>query len=113
MNERGAATVLGVALVAVVLVLALGLARLADAAVLRARAETAAECGALAGAGVLAENGPPGRAAAQARRLAGANGATVVSLTVIGARVQLTVVVDADGQRAWARAAAEAVDPLG
>lgn len=84
---------LAVVAVAVVLVLALG--RLATAVLDAAAAQSAADAAALAGA--------TGGASAAAR-IAAANGATLVSFSVSGEDVIVTV--DVDGRRASARATA-------
>lgn len=80
-------------MVALVVVLLLALGRLAAGVLDAAAAQSAADAAALAGA----TSGP-----SAAARVAAANGATLVSFTVSGEDVIVTV--DVDGRRASARA---------
>ena len=89
----GQVVVLAVAVLVVAALVMLGVVRLGDAAVERARARTAADAAALAGAA-------DGRDAAE--RLARDNGGRLVAFRTIGPDVVLTVVVG--GARATARA---------
>ncbi len=91
--ERGQATVLVVAVVAVAGLVAIGTVRLGVATAARARAQAAADASALAGA-------LDGRA--DADRLAAANGATITDYREAGADVVVTV--RRDGFEATARA---------
>ena len=80
-GERGNVSVLMVGGVALAAVLCLGVARVGGAAVLAARADTAADAAALAGADALALGHSSAAAADAARAAAGDNGARLVSCT--------------------------------
>jgi hypothetical protein len=92
-DDRGQAVVLLLAVVVVAALAVVGVGSFAERIAARGQAQTAADAAALA-----ATTG--GRAAAE--RLASANGATLVSLTVTGDEVM--VVVEFGGMRATARA---------
>ena len=76
-SERGGATVLALAGVGVLLVLCLGGAAVGSAVVAMHRARAAADLGALAAAGSLAQGSPPGDACAAGLRLVRANAASL------------------------------------
>lgn len=95
-SERGQAVLGAVVWIVLVMVLALGLARVATAARDEARAATAADAAALAGAAA-------GDAAAE--EAANRNGATLISITHFGEQVQVRVRIG----RALADARAERV----
>ena len=91
--DHGQATVVLLGCVALAAVVAVGAGELGVRLVHRQRAQTAADAAALAGV----TGGP-----AAAARLAGVNGARLVSFTADGDDV--LVVVEVDGERAAARA---------
>lgn len=93
--ERGQVTPLVAVVVLFVALVALGLARLGGGAVDAARARTAADAAALAGAA-------EGRAAAE--ELAAANGARLIGYQALGSDVMVTVEVGEAHVRARARA---------
>ena len=110
-RERGAASVLAVAIVVVGIALAMGAARLGGALVGRARAETAADAAALAAADALALGQGANRAESDARATAARNDARLVSCACAGTRADVVVEVDVPGLRvlgAVARARARA-----
>jgi len=90
-DERGSVSILALAAVGLAVVLCLGIARVGSAAVLQARADTAADAAALAGADALAL----GRGAAGARKAAGAaaseDGARLVSCACTGRVTEVVV----------------------
>lgn len=92
-DDRGQAVALLVAVVAMAALSVVAVGMFGERLVDRGRAQTAADAAALAGT-------VGGRSAAH--RLAGDNGADLVSYAEIGDVV--TVVVDVDGERATARA---------
>ena len=96
-RERGAASVLAVAIVVVGVVLTMGAARLGGALVGRARAETAADAAALAAADALALGHGPSRAQSDARATAARNDARLVSCACAGTRAEVVVEVDVPG----------------
>jgi secretion/DNA translocation related TadE-like protein len=100
-NERGAVTVLAVAVLALAVALAFGVARLGHAAGDDALAQTAADAAALAAAGAIARNSgsPSGAAAATAA----SNGARLVRCDCAGPRPSVVVTLG----DATARARAE------
>lgn len=91
--DQGSGTVLGLALVTVVLTLSLGALAVLAAVAAGHRAATAADLGALAAAAVLSREGNPDRSCAEAERIARANGATVTACVVTGEEVSVTAVV--------------------
>jgi hypothetical protein len=96
MDERGQATPLLAIVVVLVGLMAMALGRLGDSATDAARARTAADASALAGAA-------DGEGAA--RELAAANGARMTRFVKVGDEVEVTVRYD--GAEAVARAVAE------
>lgn len=95
-GERGAGTVLVLAVAAVVVTLLLGALALLSVVLAGHRAAAAADLAALAAATALDGERDPGRACAAAERLAAANGARVTSCIVRGAEVWLATAVDPD-----------------
>jgi secretion/DNA translocation related TadE-like protein len=93
-RERGAVTVLMVAVLVVGLVLAMGAARLGGALVGRARAESAADAAALAAADRLALGEGSGAAHEAAGSTAAANDARLVSCDCSGTSAEVVVEVD-------------------
>ncbi|MCU1456645.1 MAG: hypothetical protein JWL73_737 [Actinomycetia bacterium] len=89
--EAGSATVLLAGVVALGAVLLLGLARLGGAAAVRARADTAAEVGALAAADQIALGMTAGSACAAARSTVERNGAELLACAASanGARIRV------------------------
>src|SRR5262245_59004673 len=106
MTERGNVSVLMVAGVGLAAVLGLGVARVGAAAILAARADTAAAAAALAGADALALGRDPSAAVAAARAAASDNGARLLSCTCRDGSAEVVVVLG----RAHGRARA-VVDP--
>jgi secretion/DNA translocation related TadE-like protein len=96
-RERGAASVLAVAIVVIGVVLTTGAARLGGALVGRARAETAADAAALAAADALALGGGADAATSDARATAARNDARLVSCVCAGTRADVVVEVDVPG----------------
>lgn len=86
MSDRGAGTVLVLALVAVAMVCLAATGAVGAAAVAGARAASAADLAALAGADVLLGRAP-GQPCAAAEVVAGADGARVTACTVTGTQV--------------------------
>ncbi|MCZ7528185.1 MAG: hypothetical protein M5U14_18535 [Acidimicrobiia bacterium] len=107
-GERGSAAVALLAILALGIALALGAARLAAVTVAKARAEAAADAAALAGADALALGRGHPAAVAAARETAEANGARLVWCSCRGLEaevlVELTEVVTRRDVRARARA---------
>ena len=93
-GERGAVTVIMLAVFVVGAFLALGVARVGVAAGARARAETAADAAALAAADMLALGRGPSVALEAARETAAANGAQLVSCDCRGSETLAEVIVD-------------------
>jgi secretion/DNA translocation related TadE-like protein len=91
-SERGAFTVLFVAIVVVACVLLASAGRLGGALTARARAETAADAAALAAADSLALGA--GDAVAQAQRIAAAHDARLVSCECVDRAAEVVVEVD-------------------
>jgi secretion/DNA translocation related TadE-like protein len=108
-GERGAATVMMTAVLALAVVVCLGAARLGAAAVASARADAAADAAALAAADMLALDRGTAAAQAAARETAGANGARLTHCACSAPAVTVTVVVRAPllGSAAHANARAE------
>ena len=96
-RERGAASVLAVAIVVLGVVLTMGAARLGGALVGRARAETAADAAALAAADALALGRGADVAASEARVTAARNDARLVSCACTGTHADVVVEVDVPG----------------
>ncbi|HXY93855.1 MAG TPA: Rv3654c family TadE-like protein [Acidimicrobiia bacterium] len=96
-RERGAVSVLMVAVVVIGLVLTLAAARLGGALVGRARADSAADAAALAAADALALGQGAGGAEAAARATAGSNHARLVSCACRGTVASVVVEVDVPG----------------
>jgi secretion/DNA translocation related TadE-like protein len=94
MTERGAVSILMLALVGIAVVLCLGIGRVGGAAVLQARAETAADAAALAGADVLALGGGSADALRAARSAASLNRARLLSCTCAGQAAEVEVQID-------------------
>lgn len=101
-SERGAVSVLAIAIVVLGCALALGAARLGRVLHDRAGADTAADAAALAAAGDLARGEPPEEAAAVASASATENGARLLWCECAGRRA--TVSVQVGEARARARA---------
>jgi secretion/DNA translocation related TadE-like protein len=91
-GERGAFTVLFVAVIVIACILVVSASRLGGALTARARAETAADAAALAAADSLATGA--GDATAQAERIAAAQGARLVSCDCSGTAAEVVVEVD-------------------
>lgn len=108
-GERGAATVVMTAVLAIGLLLALAAARAGAAAVAGARADSAADAAALAAADMLALGRGPGAAVTAADETAGDNGARLDSCDCHGrfVTVRVTVSVPLLGADAQAVARAE------
>jgi secretion/DNA translocation related TadE-like protein len=96
-RERGAASVLAVAIVVLGVALTMGAARLGGALVGRARAETAADAAALAAADALARGHGADAAASDARVTAARNDARLVSCACTGTHAEVVVEVDVPG----------------
>jgi secretion/DNA translocation related TadE-like protein len=90
-SERGAVSILALAAVGISIVLCLGIGRVGGAAVLQARADTAADAAALAGADELALGRGPGAAVRAAREAASANRARLVSCSCAGDAAEVVV----------------------
>ena len=106
-EERGNVSVIAVAGVGLALVLCLGIAKVGGAVMLGARADTAADAAALAGADALALGRSPGRAADAARAAAADNGARLVSCACAGSTAEVVVEIVAGIGRAHGQARAE------
>lgn len=111
-GQRGAASLLAIALVVLGLALAIGAARFGAALVTRARAETAADAAALAAADRLAYGADEEDATVAARATAAANGGRLLACICRGRAAEVTVEVSAPldaglGRPARARARAE------
>jgi secretion/DNA translocation related TadE-like protein len=92
-RERGAFTVLFVAVIVLACVLVVSAGRLGAALTVRARAETAADAAALAAADSLALGASDARD--QAAQIAAAHGARLVSCTCEGLAAEVVVELDA------------------
>jgi secretion/DNA translocation related TadE-like protein len=101
-SERGAVSILLLAVVGIAVVLCLGIGRVGGAAVLQARADTAADAAALAGADALALGRAPAEAVRAARTAASFNEARLVSCSCAGDAAE--VVVQLGRARGHARA---------
>jgi secretion/DNA translocation related TadE-like protein len=93
-RERGSVTVFAMGAVAFAMVLLLGIARVGGAAVLRARADSAADAAALAAADALALARGESAAEQDAAATARANGARLVSCVCRGLAAEVEVVVE-------------------
>lgn len=94
-GERGAASVLVLSLVGVVLALTVGALVVASAVVASQRARLAADLGSLAGASAIQDGASPARACARASAVAHANGAATQTCSSAGAVVEVRVMVRA------------------
>jgi secretion/DNA translocation related TadE-like protein len=92
-SERGNVSVIMVAGVGLAAVLCLGVARVGEATILAARADTAADAAALAGADALALGMTPSAAVAAAQAAATDNGAHLVSCTCRDESAEVVVVL--------------------
>jgi secretion/DNA translocation related TadE-like protein len=97
-GEHGAASVLALSVVAVVLVLTMGGLVVGSVVVASHRARVAADLGSLAGASAIQDGATPVQACAVAQRVVHANGAATQWCSSRGADVELRVVVRA---RLW------------
>ncbi|TIC85084.1 hypothetical protein E8D34_13510 [Nocardioides sp. GY 10113] len=97
-GQRGAATVLVVALSGLLLVVGCGLAVVAALVVDHRRAQAAADLAALAGAASWADGGA---ACAAAARIAEANAATLVGCTTLAGAVEVRVRLAGPRWRGW------------
>ena len=112
-SERGAMSILVLAAVGLAVVCCLGIARVGGAAVLQARADTAADAAALAGADALAL-GRGSDAAVRAARVAAAdNHASLVSCTCTNDAAEVVVKIGRAHGRARAEADVSRVPQLG
>jgi secretion/DNA translocation related TadE-like protein len=102
-NEAGNVSILGMAAVGLAIVLCLGVARVGTATAEKARADTAADAAALAGADTLALGRQPSDAVESARAAAADNDARLVSCSCRGDAVEVVVAIG----RARGRARAE------
>lgn len=103
-RDSGAATVLAVAVVAVVVLLSTGALVIASAVVASGRARLAADVAALAGARAARDGADAARACALARQVARTNEATLTACSLEGERLDVVVTV----QPAWWPAVAAA-----
>ncbi|MGO4596665.1 Rv3654c family TadE-like protein [Terrabacter sp. 2RAF25] len=94
-RDAGAATLLALSIVAVVLTLATGALMVGSVVIASHRARLAADLGALAGATAAQHRPDASSACAAASRVAQANGAATQTCSVDGADVELTVAVSA------------------
>ena len=92
-GERGSATVVMLAVIAVVLMLTVSGLMLASAVLASHRARAAADLGALAAVGALMQGEPLGAVCQVAARVATANQGTVQQCIVVGAEVRLSIAV--------------------
>jgi len=97
-QERGSATAVMLAVIALVLLLTISGLTLASAVLASHRARTAADLAALAAAGMLIRGDPPGAACERAARVATANHGQVQSCTAAGDEVTVRVAVAAGVQ---------------
>ena len=96
-RERGAVSILVIAVLVIGLVLTFAAARLGGALVGRARADTAADAAALAAADSLALGRGAAAAASAARTTAASNHARLVSCACAGTQAAVVVEVDIPG----------------
>lgn len=94
-DERGSATVVMLAVIAVVLMLTVSGLMLASAVLASHRARAAADLAALAGAGALIRGDSPVAACQSAAAVAAANHGRVQRCAAVRAEVRLTIVVPA------------------
>src|SRR5829696_4425660 len=94
-HERGAASVMVLSIVAVVLTLTVGGLVVASVLVASQRARLAADLGSLAGASAIQDGASPVRACAVARQVADANGAATQWCSSDDANIDLRVAVGA------------------
>jgi secretion/DNA translocation related TadE-like protein len=92
-NEAGNVSILAIAAVGLAIVLCLGVARVGAAAADKARADTAADAAALAGADTLALGRQPSDAVDSARAAAADNGARLISCSCAGDAVEVVVAI--------------------
>ncbi|KRC88213.1 hypothetical protein ASE25_15305 [Terrabacter sp. Root85] len=97
-GERGAASVLALSVVAVVLVLTMGGLVVASVVVASHRARVAADLGSLAAASAMQDGADSAQACAVAHQVVRANGAATQACSSMGADVELRVTVRA---RLW------------
>jgi hypothetical protein len=90
-SERGAVSILMLAAAGIAVVLCLGVGRVGGAAVLQARADTAADAAALAAADALALGRGSSGAAGAARVAASLNRARLVSCSCAGTAAEVVV----------------------
>jgi secretion/DNA translocation related TadE-like protein len=90
-NERGSITIVALGGVALAMALLIGVARVGAGAVLRARADNAADAAALAAADALASGRGAGAAARAAEVTAAQNGARLVSCDCDGDSAEVVV----------------------
>ena len=113
-RDRGSGTVLVVAAVGMVLALVVGALAVVSAVVASHRAQSAADLAALAAAAALGRGETPGAACGVAGRLAGRDGAGLVSCrTGPDLRVELVVTVDATLATVGAATARSRAGPAG
>jgi secretion/DNA translocation related TadE-like protein len=93
-RERGAASIVMLAVLVMGVVLSMGAARLGNAIDGRARADSAADAAALAAADWLALGEGPEAARAAARQTAASNGARLISCACSGTVAEVVVEVD-------------------
>jgi len=93
-GEQGSVSILALAAVGIAVVLCLGIARVGGAAVLQARADTAADAAALAGADALALGRGSAAAVRAARSAASLNHARLVSCSCAGDSAEVVVRVE-------------------
>ncbi len=96
-SDRGAGTVLVLAIVAAVLALLLGALQVTRAVAAAHQARTAADLAAIAGATRL-RSGDPAQACAAAEAFAARNGAALQTCSVLGQDVWVTVAVTTPGR---------------
>ena len=94
-SDRGGASVVGVVVMGLSMLILLALARLGGAVVLQARADAAADAAALAAADALALGGSPGDALQAAQATAEANDAHVNECRCAGSVAEVRVTVKA------------------
>jgi secretion/DNA translocation related TadE-like protein len=113
-GQRGATTVVLLAVFVVGIVLVIGAACVGAAVLTRARAQTAADAAALAAADALALGGSSTDARADAAATAADNGARLAACDCDGPRVTVAVEIDAPllGRVARVRASAEVDGPV-
>jgi secretion/DNA translocation related TadE-like protein len=114
-GERGAATILALSIISVLLAVTVGGLALSSAVVASHQARLAADLAALAGAAELIDGAPAEAACAQASRVASVNHADLATCATEGLTVDLTVHVSAppwtEPARARARAGPGQTDP--